>query len=228
MKAKTLFSLFALFFLALTAGAQSPIPTDAEAFYQKAMKQINQKHIAWIKRTAPGINKQKIDEAGIRSQVVIYGRGSNFSTMDIDALVSLLMMQCAKEEEQELRDQAEEMKRRNEEKKKLREARELMEKNKGSLSRNMADSFKTLAGIKMNNMIRYNLAKTVNTPVSAAESKAIQDSLKGKIDSMNDMSEMTSLRLQMIMDRRSKMISTLSNIMQKIAATQDTIVQNLK
>jgi hypothetical protein len=55
-----------------------------------------------------------------------------------------------------------------------------------------------------------------------------QDSLKQKLDGMNEMSEMTSLRLQMMMDRRSKFMSTLSNIMKKISTTQDTIVQNLK
>jgi len=45
---------------------------------------------------------------------------------------------------------------------------------------------------------------------------------------MNELSEMTSLRLQNLMDRRSKYIETLSNIMKKVASTQDTLVQNLK
>jgi len=49
-----------------------------------------------------------------------------------------------------------------------------------------------------------------------------------KLDGMNEMSEMTSLRLQMTMDRRNKFISTLSNIMKKISTTQDMLVQNLK
>lgn len=49
-----------------------------------------------------------------------------------------------------------------------------------------------------------------------------------KLDSMNEMSEMNSLRLQMTIDRRSKFISTLSNIMKKISTTQDTLVQNIK
>ena len=55
-----------------------------------------------------------------------------------------------------------------------------------------------------------------------------QDDLNKKLDSMNEMSETTSLRLQMMMDRRSKLISTLSNLLKKISTTQDTIVQNLK
>ena len=54
------------------------------------------------------------------------------------------------------------------------------------------------------------------------------EELKEKLDGMNEMSEMTSLRLQMMMDRRSKFISTLNNIMKKISTTQDTLVQNLK
>ena len=58
--------------------------------------------------------------------------------------------------------------------------------------------------------------------------RAIRDGLKDRLDSMSEMSEMTSLRLQMAMDRRSKFVETLSNIMKKIDSTQETIVQNLK
>jgi hypothetical protein len=37
-----------------------------------------------------------------------------------------------------------------------------------------------------------------------------------------------SLRLQMAMDRLSKMMSTLSNLMHKAGDTQSAIVQNMK
>jgi hypothetical protein len=57
---------------------------------------------------------------------------------------------------------------------------------------------------------------------------AIRDDLQGQLDNMNEMSEMTSMRLQMAMDRRSKFVEALSNIMKKIDSTQETIVQNLK
>jgi hypothetical protein len=57
---------------------------------------------------------------------------------------------------------------------------------------------------------------------------AIRDGLKDQLDSLSEMSEMTSLRLQMAMDRRSKFMQTLSNIMKKISSTEDTLVQNLK
>jgi hypothetical protein len=63
-------------------------------------------------------------------------------------------------------------------------------------------------------------------PVSVL--KPLLDDLKGKLDGMNEMSEMTSLRLQMTMERRSKIIQALSNIIKKIGTTQETLVQNIK
>jgi phenylalanyl-tRNA synthetase alpha subunit len=65
-------------------------------------------------------------------------------------------------------------------------------------------------------------------PVPLRELETLLEELKSRLDSMNEMWEESSLRLQMMMDRRSKFISTLSNIMKKISAAQDTLVQNLK
>ena len=54
------------------------------------------------------------------------------------------------------------------------------------------------------------------------------DKIKSDLDSMNEMGEMESLRLQMAMDRMSKMMSTLSNLLKKISDTASSITQNLK
>lgn len=45
---------------------------------------------------------------------------------------------------------------------------------------------------------------------------------------MSEMGEMESLRLQMAMDRLSKMMSTLSNLLKKTSDTANAITQNLK
>jgi len=58
--------------------------------------------------------------------------------------------------------------------------------------------------------------------------RAIQDDLRDQLDSMSEMGEMESLRLQMAMDRRSKFMTILSNIMKKMSDTESSIVQNLK
>jgi hypothetical protein len=47
-------------------------------------------------------------------------------------------------------------------------------------------------------------------------------------DSIGDMSQMDQLQLQMIMDKKAKLIEALSNIMKKAAETQDNITGNLK
>ena len=52
--------------------------------------------------------------------------------------------------------------------------------------------------------------------------------ISAKIDSMSEMGEMESLRLQMVMDRMSKMMSTMSNILKKMSDTAQSITQNLK
>ena len=256
MKAKTIFIIGALFSLSLAVNSQQPLPSDADAFYQKAMTQINTRHIIWLKRTAMNVNSQKMDESSIRTLTNIYGVQYNLNDGDIEALVSLVMIQAAKDAEQDLKITLEEMKKTNGEKQKIREAQENMEKNKNSITRPMLDSFRaivsprinTTAVIQNNNIAvkQTNRTQTIqpvnktntesikrintseNISASATDIKQVKDDLKTKLDSMNEMSEMTSLRLQMMMDRRSKFISTLSNIMKKISQTQDTIVQNLK
>ena len=45
---------------------------------------------------------------------------------------------------------------------------------------------------------------------------------------MSEMGEMESLRLQMAMDRMSKMMSTLSNLLGKISDTASSITGNIK
>jgi hypothetical protein len=58
--------------------------------------------------------------------------------------------------------------------------------------------------------------------------KALQEALKKDLDSKSELGETESLRLQMAMDRLSKMMSTLSNILKKTSDTASDITQNLK
>jgi hypothetical protein len=75
--------------------------------------------------------------------------------------------------------------------------------------------------------VRADYAPGAGQP-SRAELDASIDQLKSDLDSMSEMGEMESLRLQMAMDRMSKMMSTLSNLLKKISDTQNAIVQNIK
>ena len=51
---------------------------------------------------------------------------------------------------------------------------------------------------------------------------------KSKLDSMSEIGETESLRLQMAMDRVSKLMSTLSNLLKKASEIDSGIIQNIK
>lgn len=54
------------------------------------------------------------------------------------------------------------------------------------------------------------------------------DAIRNKLDSKSELGETESLRLQMAMDRLSKLMSALSNILKKISDTNASIVRNVK
>jgi len=56
----------------------------------------------------------------------------------------------------------------------------------------------------------------------------VREELESRLNGMNEMSEVTSLSIQMIMERRTSFIKLLSNIMVNITSTQDTLIQNIK
>lgn len=70
------------------------------------------------------------------------------------------------------------------------------------------------------------LKASADLPLAALDN--MREALKDKLDSLNEMGETESLRLQMAMDRLSKFHATLSNLMKKIADTDSAIVSNLK
>jgi hypothetical protein len=75
----------------------------------------------------------------------------------------------------------------------------------------------------------YNVDLSNGAPLnSIAQLQSVQQDLQSLLDSMNEMSEMTSMRLQMSMDRRSKFVETLSNVLKGIDDTSEAIVQNMK
>jgi hypothetical protein len=64
------------------------------------------------------------------------------------------------------------------------------------------------------------------TTQGAAEDVIV--STKNDLDAMSELGETESLRLQMAMDRLSKMMTTLSNILKKMSDTAESITGNLK
>lgn len=129
--------------------------------------------------------------------------GQDFSNGDIETLVQLVMMECTRQADAELREMMEQMRATNKRKARMRQAAAAQNNAKKELS--------TAA--------RAEYAGPSGSPPAEAESAA---------DSMSEMGEMDQLRLQMLMDRRSKAMETLSNLMKKQSDTASTITSNLK
>lgn len=64
--------------------------------------------------------------------------------------------------------------------------------------------------------------------VTKREIDLLAGQMKSGTDSMSEMGEMESLRLQRSMDRLSKLMSTLSNLLKKASETAQGITQNIK
>lgn len=72
---------------------------------------------------------------------------------------------------------------------------------------------------------------TAQLDVKINEAKKLNDEIeriKKELDKMGDLDKSQSLKLQMYMERVSKMITTLSNMQKKMSAVSGSIIQNMK
>lgn len=224
------------------------IPADAAALYAKLSPRLPATARTWTaeeaRRLARAPRTEGFDErrlrGAIRSQPFLKsGQSRGTHDGDAEAIAFIVLMQAAREMDKDLKERMVEARAKAAARQKLQG---LLEK----VNRNVA----VHAGRRDNELCHpphCGISREAHSEASGAlraarvpmepvtrevktvrDLRAVQSELKGKLDSMNEMGEMTSLRLQMMMDRRSKFISTLSNIMKKISTTQDTLIQNLK
>jgi hypothetical protein len=125
---------------------------------------------------------------------------------DIEALSFLVLMEAARSAQEDL--------------KAIMEGVKAINKEKAGWRR--PDTGKQPSGFDFEAI--FQLMATLYAKQLDAELQAIRDDLDG----IGELSEMESLRLQMAMDRLSKMMSTLSNLLKKCADTSSQIVQNIK
>ncbi|MDZ4793848.1 MAG: hypothetical protein SGI83_06175 [Bacteroidota bacterium] len=214
------------------------IPEAADIFSSKAMKEINTRHISWVKITATDIKSDKISVDDVQGLANSYAENLKIADSDIMAMVFLVMMEASKSAQEDMKAIMAGVKATNEQKKSLREAMTQLKKKKNEkkpLLRADYDSLKKvlatadLDSVKKTSPTEQQPAKPARTtPVSNTELNQLMDEYRDKLDSMNELGEMQSLRLQMVMDRINKLMSTLSNLFKKVSDTQTEIISNLK
>lgn len=235
MKTLLAFLFCSLLLIPFTATAQIEPSAEAEAFYKKAMAGINSKHIRWIKATAGEVNEKKLTDEDVMTRSKSYGALGNLNGQDIEAIAFLVLMQASKSAQEDLKAIMAKVKSINNQKTQQRELLSKMQQQK-TITAIQLDSFKMLQSrtVAFKNgqnpdAIKFTRSSSrVSSTVSKAELDAMVIKAKNDLDSMSEMGEMESLRLQSAMDRMSKMNSTISNLLKKIHDTQQSIIQNLK
>lgn len=237
---KILFFFALLLALVADLAAQRQHTPQENALFNKAMTQINTRHVTWVKRAASEMNAKNLPADSALAKATNYAVLGSMSGADIEALAFLVLMQSSKSAQEDLKAIMAQVKAINNAKEKQRELLNELQRVQSGLKNKAAsepvrglsagynsdvrklDSLKRLTGVALATKTTYAVPKT------KAELDTAVDKAKSDLDSMSEMGEMESLRLQMAMDRMSKMMSTLSNLLKKIEKTQDSIIQNLK
>jgi hypothetical protein len=220
------------------------LPPDATALHAAVYPRLQPTVQRWITAEAKSPRLAQMPPPrlapALRDAVRTRFAGDNLPASDIDALVVLILIQASRDMESDLRAHAQKVKAINETKKAMRE---LVERLKNEIARNggktdTAPCLPPQCGEGISRQVaaissaqrRDRLAPTL-TPVEikvVGDLKTLRADLKSRLDSLSEMGELESLRLQMAMDRQSKMMSTLSNIMKTMSKTASSIVENLK
>jgi hypothetical protein len=243
MKSKVTCLLITLCLFSFSVLAQGKASPEAEAFFSKAMSQINPKHVAWVKSTAKTTEAQNANEAAIKKMATNYALLGSLNNQDIEALSFLVLMQASKSAQEDLKAIMANVKSINEQKQTMRDAMNRMNDKQQAVSKLQLDSFKLLlkpaqavkpvANVKpiqtTKNIAPAPVRNTVvNQPASVAELNKTKDEMKNKLDSLSELGEEQQLKMQMVMDRMTKADSAASNLMKKFSETSSSIIQNLK
>jgi len=209
------------------------VPDEAFSLDAKLRPHLTAQGRTWVAAEAAAVHEGSKSQAQVEADaavtpvdhIVIEGMGLDG---DVQSLAFLVMMEAAQSSQDDLRDTLTNMQSINAAKAKQRSSINAMQTaEQATKSAASSDYEKTANDGQVNPSTSFN-AFEASASFSYDDIKATQVQVKGQLDSMNEMSEMTSMRLQMAMDRRSKFVEALSNIMKKIDSTQETIVQNLK
>jgi len=165
--------------------------------------------------------------------------GAAAGQIDVDAVVVIVMEQAAQDGEQDLQAQMQQMQAAMNEKQELRQLLDEMQQAMAQMqasAKNAAckTAFCQSLPSRLDGLSRSSAKLPhpihVQAPpnITGQQLSSLDAQLKQAADSLNDISEQDQLRLQMLMDARSKFLQTLSDIEKSQSDTQNAIVQNLK
>lgn len=211
---KTLLLLFLIANCSFAFSQQTDIPPKADTVYNHLMSVARPAVKNWVYSTAAKYKgKEVTQEQAIADVKQSYNVLGNLNNADIEAIAFLVMMQSAKSAQEDLKSLMGEVKKINEAKAGQRQKTSELKQ----------------STVKMKTQARNEYQKTDSLkPLKVAAVVKQTTELKDKKDSMSELSEEQQLKMQIIMDRRSKTIQTISNMLKKVSDNEQSIIQNLK
>jgi hypothetical protein len=189
------------------------IPADAVRLHDRISGRIQPSVHSWIRQEANKFRGQSVvDEKRLRADIAARFEGQNPSSMsgvDIEAVAFIVMMQATKDADSDLKALMEQTKAQNESRRKAR------------VSATSVKNMQSPAGQRQP-------ATKMGGPTAPVVTRTAPDNTGRNPDSMDEMDEPARMRLQALMDKRSKTIDTLTRIMKKVSDTQGGLIQNLK
>ena len=184
------------------------------------------------------------------AQGAVRGQFPGATPPDIEALVAMVMLEASRSAEQDLRDAMAAMEQLNQAKQAQRDLAQRLQEQEDRLR---TTTLKPPAAVPAPIFLKARPKgprPMVHTPIlnlelpklapdlihppaprpemTLAEAEAERARAKGNLDDLSEMGEMQQLQLQLAMERRAKVIELISNVMRKAAATEDSLVRNLK
>jgi hypothetical protein len=231
--------------------AVRPVPPEIAKRAQTLRAALQPSAKAWIeqqaqieaKRPAPNADALR---AAIRqrfaaslSQGTPRQAGAPGGQIDVDAVVMIVMEQAAQDGEQDLQAQMQQMQAAMNEKQELRQLADEMQQAMAQMqagAKNAAckTAFCQSLPARLEGLSRSSagLAHPIHLQapanITGQQLASLDAQIKQAGDSLSGISDEDQLRLQMLMDARSKFLQTLSDIEKTESDTQNSIVQNLK
>ena len=184
------------------------------ARHEPQMTMLSPSLRAWVITQA----RTTLDSAGSPDPEIIEGNararleGQDFSDADVESLVQLVMMESVRQADADLRDMMAQMREANARKARMRDMAAAQREAKKGLSDEARAEYSR----------PESKAVCVDPPCQFSRIAA------PATDSMSEMNQMEQLRMQMAMDRKSKAMQALSNLLKKNSDTAATITSNLK
>lgn len=185
-----------------------------EALYTKLYSAARPTIKNWVSTTSDKYRNKELTEAvAIKEARQAAPTLGNMNNKDIEALAFLVLMQAAKSAQEDLKAIMANVKSINTEKAKQREQAANLNKEKAATT------------VKPD---QQNVPIKKDSPLKISVSPQLAKKLNIQTDQFGDLTQEQQLRMQMQMDRYSKMEQAISNIQKKISDTQNQIAQNLK